>query len=113
MPEMIKVDSYGESYNCSLLISEYEQNNNMAIMLIEETGEPFADVTVNLEPLAPGFAYLDTNGLKGVDDIVNKYKIAKPTGITRKSGWCEYPLYEFDLDELRKYAHRDSDYYLI
>ena len=39
---------YGEMYERSLFVTEYTNNGRLAIILVDQDGEDFADVTVNL-----------------------------------------------------------------
>ena len=78
------------------------------ICLDKEFGipEPFAIITKNLEDnLVYDEAYIDVNNCPWAIDILNTYKIAKPTGETFRSGFVEYPKYKINfrrIDELNK-----------
>lgn len=83
-------------------------NGNLALELIclDKTfniPEPFSMITKNLEDnLEPNEAYIDTNNCPWVVDILDSYKLAKPTGEVFLSGFVEYPKYKFNLDKIRK-----------
>lgn len=110
----IKVESYGNKYEVSLFVSSYLANNNMAIEMITNDGEPFSSLTVNLDFLMPGYAFIDTNNNPdNIEEIIKKTGIATPTGTVKQSGFCQYPLYEFDMDKLKEYAIPDSDYFML
>lgn len=88
----------------TLKIANYANNNNLAIRMICEDEEPFAMLTVNLgEKLPPNQAYVDTNNLRTAFDFIILYNLGKLIGFGQ-SGFCTYPLIEFDLDEVKKYA---------
>ena len=77
-------------------------NGNLAIMLQtkgEEGPESFAVITVNFptELLPPNQAYLDTNNVPGIEQFVKENGLGKPMYQHHVSGFCTYPLYEFDL----------------
>ena len=40
-------------------------------------------------------AYIDTNNCSFAEQLLD-YGIAKPTGFTKASGFCSYPLWQFD-----------------
>ena len=93
-------------------VGKYTYGNNLAIQLYskdEEYGmvEPFATLTVNLCPLQEdNLAFIDTNNCPWATEFIEKYHLGKDTGMTRQSRYCIYPLYEMDLEELKKYPMR-------
>lgn len=98
----------GEVWPITLQEKQY-QNRNLAIQMWdhddEDGPEPFAAMTVNFgERLPKNQAYLDTNNLPGIDAWVRKHRLGRPLGKERVSGFCTYPLYEFDLARVRQYA---------
>ena len=100
---------YGEE-KVTLEIANYSSNGNLAIQMFscDENGyeEPFATLTVNLDIKLPeDCAFLDTNNLRDAINFVLKYNLGKFTGISRTSGFCEYPLFQFNLKEVEKYAN--------
>ena len=78
---------------------------NLGIRLYcNESGsvEPYANLTVNFHEFigAKNCAYIDTNNCPFADEIL-KTGIAKDTGLTKRSGYCEYPLWQFDENYLK------------
>ena len=69
--------------------------------------ESFAVLTVNLDcytgakTQSDTRAYVDTNNNDhwGCRDFIMKYGLGKPTGQLTLSGFCIYPLYEFNLNK--------------
>ena len=102
-----KFESYGKVYDIYIEYSTYENNDSLAVILntpSEEEGfegqlEEFAVITVNLNEswfLSPKQAYIDTNNVEGIEEFLTENKIAcRVKGRTARSGWCEYPLYQF------------------
>lgn len=88
-------------------LSHY-RNGNLAILLITDSDisyELFLVMTVNLcDILLPNQAYVDTNNAPEVEQFIVDNKLGKPTGRQMASGFCSYPLYEFDLDRCRELA---------
>ena len=72
---------YGR-FPIKLKIAEYAKPRGLAIQMINKADDYDCD-----EPFA-----------------IEKYKLGKPTGKFKISGFCCYPLYEFDLDEIAKYG---------
>ena len=96
---MYPLEFYGEMYGLSLFVTEYTNNGRLAIILIDQDGEDFADMTVNLpgERCPEGCAFVDTNNLEGIDSWLAENGIAEHTGISARSGFCTYPLMKFNL----------------
>ena len=86
----------GETEVMLILTHYMTPDKNLALTLTDaRTFEPYAALTVNLHPLVPGFAYLDTNNMPQAEAFVERYGLGKKTGKTARSGFCEYPLYDF------------------
>lgn len=78
---------------------------------VEKDGEtyPYADVTVSLGEFIgmKNCAYIDTNNCTFTQELLElRTKSGKPiavnTGLTKRSGFCEYPLWLFDEEFLRE-----------
>ncbi len=104
MPEYYDYRLYENHYRVTPYRSAYSSNDTLAVILMEDTGEPFGKLTVNLmdsDKLADGrTAFVDTNNLPGAEEFLTENRLAVFTGIRRPSGWCSYPLYRFDLDRI-------------
>lgn len=88
----------------------------MALMFHKDrNGEPdYVLPTVNLGSdigngtIMPKYcAFLDTNNNPGIDEYLHEAKLAEPytrfgSVVTAQSGWCEYPLYKFNKEALKK-----------
>lgn len=80
--------------------SKYTNNGTLAVVLCNDE-EEFV-ITVNLEY---GFVinerqqYADTNNCPGIEEFLTSNGIAKLIpNCEVQSGWCTYPLYEFNTD---------------
>ena len=106
MEKTMKLSSrYGGEYEVSLEINTYQNNGCMYIGLIEhgEYPEPYGDLTVNLEGKAPDYCgYVDLNNMPELEKFIEDNDLGEFTGLTRRSGFCEYPLYMFNVDKLRE-----------
>lgn len=89
-------------YEVKVIGNKYYNNKTLAIMLVEaETGECFADLTVNIDGVAGGnFAYVDTNNNDWAVKFIEENKLGINTGAVGFSGFCSYPLFAFDEDKI-------------
>lgn len=98
----MKIKFNGEEF--TIEVSHYFNNNNLALIM-HGSEEPYAVITVNLGPLFdPTMAFVDINKFPEAINIIKEYNLGEDTGITRVSGFCVYPLYKFNLEEVEKYA---------
>lgn len=89
---------YG-NYDVEAVRGDYGNGNTAITLVDKETGEDVANLTVNLvELLLPDQAYIDTNNFPEAEQFLKETGLGKPTGNTRQSGFCEYPLYNINLD---------------
>lgn len=98
-----RLSKTGRTYPVSLQFSKYTCNDKLAVQLIEAKAPwcVFATITVNIPAsncLSPDLAFVDTNNCPWVEEFLEDNHIAKYTGNTGISGFCEYPLYKFNLD---------------
>lgn len=103
-----RLSKTGKTYPVTLNFTKYTNNQTLAVQLIEAQApwSPFATITVNLPESNFGvdlrkdkkYAFVDTNNNPWVEEFLLDNEIAKPTGITGQSGFCSYPLYEFNKD---------------
>ena len=110
---MLILNKYGTENPMSFELATYAENGNLFVGLItHEAGypEPWSDLTVNLSiKCKPNCAYIDTNN-NGNDivDWLERNKLGKATDNLMASGWCLYPEFEFDMDELMKHVTEDN-----
>ena len=92
------------TYNVKVVRDNYVNNQSLAIMLLEKNGEPFADLTVNIDGIADGtMAYVDTNNNSWAEKFIEENGLGVKTGAMGFSGFCAYPLYKFDIDKIASY----------
>lgn len=109
---MLNLHKYGNDHPMSFELASYCENDNLYVgLLTTEYGypEPWQNLTVNLSvKCANNCAYIDTNnnGTEIIDWLVNN-NLGRLTGKTRASGWCFYPEFEFNMDELMKHVVSD------
>lgn len=98
----------GTNYNLTLVKSMYVDNHNLYLGLNAIESGPFANITVNIDKLPYGQAAVDTNNCSWVEEFIAQHKLGKKTDKTLKSGYCTYPVYEFDMkliDEIAEEPH--------
>ena len=97
---------FGTTENVTLTVNTYVDNNSLYVgMTTAEDGfpEPYGDVTVNLLSSVPPYcAFVDTNNMPELEDFLVKNGIAEFTGLMQKSGYCSYPLYQFNVEKMRR-----------
>ena len=110
----INLNAWGTNHPISFYLDNYAENDNLYVGLITtEDGyaEPWSDLTVNLgDKLPANCAYIDTNNNgQQIVEWLMKNNLGKPTGRYGFSGFCSYPLFEFDMDELSKYLITEDE----
>ena len=97
---------FGERKKMVIEINMYVNNGCMYIGLqeqVEDYFEPYGDLTVNLEGKVPDYCgYVDVNNMPQIEKFIVDNDIGEFTGLSKKSGFCEYPLYLFNVDKLRE-----------
>ena len=101
---------YGKNYPVTFHLDNYVANGNLYVGLITNTDgyyEPWSNLTVNLGiKCAENCAFIDTNNNgDGIIDWIEMNGLGMETGRIRQSGFCFYPEFEFNMEELLKYTH--------
>lgn len=104
-------DGY-ETYELSFKITTYDEPRNLAILAMGKNSEgfiePYGAITVNIVELPKEtYACVDINNFPEAIELIEKYKLGYNTSISIPSGYCTYPIYEFDLKELEKYKYNE------
>lgn len=112
----MKVTNWGEEYDVALIIEEYYYGNGLCIEMVctgndgnAFCGEDYGNLTVNLigGNCAEDEAYVDTNNMPNAELFIKEYKLGKPTGELKQSGFCFYPKYKFDMEQVKRYLFED------
>ena len=101
---------YSYEPECVLVLNKYANNQHIALSVWCEDG-PFADITVNLpetKRYPKNFGFVDTNNFPQAHRLIEQLGIGKPTGTYAQSGWCYYPLYEFDIDKIKEWTEGEE-----
>lgn len=84
----------------TLSANKYFTNESLAVLMHYEEDHSYDIITVNLQkkPLDNNHAYVDVNNMPDIYEWLKDNGIAGDTGLVGFSGFCIYPLMEFDLD---------------
>ena len=97
---------WGSSVEVQLEINSYMNNNRLYLgLMVREVDyfELYGDISVNLGMKAPDYcAYVDLNNMPELEKFIEENDLGEFTGLTQRSGFCEYPLYMFNVDKLRE-----------
>ena len=72
----IPFECYGEKYELHFKQERYKSNDNLGIRLIDSDGSSYAMLTKNFNKLPDGDAFVDTNMMPGIDEILVEKGIA-------------------------------------
>jgi hypothetical protein len=105
-----------DTHNLYLVADTYANNGTLAIIVMEVmpdgSEEQFDVITTNImeSDLLEGdnLAFIDTNNCSWAEKMLKQHKFAKDTGDWGHSGWCSYPLYEFNLDKFVEVAEEGA-----
>jgi hypothetical protein len=106
----IKLDAWGIKNRITFEVHKYAYGNGLAIVMNCEDG-PYATLTVNLEdePTSGDRAFVDVNNLSPeILTWIKKNNLGLPTGRQGFSGYCIYPEYEFNLEEINKHLTEET-----
>ena len=101
---MVYETPYAKYSDVVIEINNYRDNNSLALSIFSPTEGPITRLTVNIDfdGATETRAFVDTNNSPEAIDFIEKYKIGEFTGIKGFSGYCTYPLYEFDLGKIKE-----------
>jgi hypothetical protein len=104
------------THNLYLVADSYRNNGTLAVIVMEVmpdgTEQQFDVITVNIMESdyldGDNLAYIDTNNCSWAEKLLKQHKFAKDTGYWGCSGFCTYPLYEFNLDKFVEVAESEA-----
>lgn len=119
----LKLQAWGQENDIAFSIHKYANNGNLAIQMLSwvegcyEGGvklngyyESWSMLTVNLtRKCKPNCAFIDINNNGGaIVDWLIANNLGMDTGVFEISGFCIYPMFEFNMDELNKYIAEEG-----
>ena len=112
---MIYLHKYGTNHPMTFQLANYADNGTLYVgLLTNEDGytTPWQNLTVNLEESSrckKNCAYIDTNNNGNeIMHWLEDNNLGEPTGRIAASGWCFYPEFEFNMEELMKHVEWDE-----
>lgn len=97
--------AYGTTPDCYLEVTEYDKGGHIALSVWSESEGPFDFLTKNFDSVYPKhFNYVNTDTFPKAIELIDRLGIGRPTGLHRRSGFCTYPLYEFDMDAIKAWT---------
>ena len=96
--------AYGD-YQVNVVKSYYQNNDTLAILAYDSnTGDLVEVLTTNIHD-SDTFAnskeaFVDTNNCPWAISFIEQNGLGKATGYYGYSGFCKYPLYQFNVDEI-------------
>ena len=104
MKDLIITGSNWKKINVKINVETYSANPQIAILLYESwTWEYYGDLSVFVEPFEDTtYMALDINNTPDAEWFVERYKLWTLVSYVH-SGFCSYPVYAMDLEELMKY----------
>lgn len=106
----MKIDVFGKECDLFTRINTYAEGGGLAIELFYTEGDNaiyrFSMLTVNLVdlPKKSPYAFVDTNNFTDAVYLIETYHLGVFTGNFGASGFCWYPEFKFNLNELNKYS---------
>ena len=108
----LTLEWYGMTFpNCHLTVDYFLADSSLALDVVTKNGEAVARITTCLNRMiaVEDEGYVDTNNCPWAEEFIKKYKLGSPTGKYKSSGFCIYPLYKFDMDEIQKYVKGEGE----
>lgn len=103
-----QIEFCGQKSTVTLRYQDYLNNGSLAVSLYrkcieDDSEELFGTITVNLPNsafLPFGVQFVDINNFPNITRWLEVNNLAKPLGFSIRSGFVDYPAYEFILDEM-------------
>ena len=99
----------GKKVAIQLQVQQYAKNGQIAILLYTPDGEYYSDLSVFVEEFKyQNFMAVDVNNLPNAVEFIQEYNLWTLVGYAQ-SGFCNYPIYAMDVDELWKWDNKWVD----
>lgn len=107
----LKTD-FGTYENCFLFLSRYVYDSSIAIQVWNEEEGHIATLTKCIaDQKLTNFerSFVDVNNCSFAEKFINEYQLGTRMGVSLRSGFCDYPLYKFDIRTLKKYERTEEE----
>jgi hypothetical protein len=97
---------YSNYKKCFFVINDYMADDSLCIDIYNNEDGCIARITTCLcnHDLSDNQAYVDLNNCPWAADLIERLNLGTYSGITHGSGYCEYPIYNFNIEELKKHT---------
>ena len=102
----LTVETYFDTYqNCKVKINNYHADGTMCVDIWNSEDGAIARLTtcLNKKGMPDNQSYIDTNNCPWAISLIKKYNLGHTTGSIGFSGYCMYPVVEWNLKELEQY----------
>ena len=109
-------DEYGNTWDLAITMDHYRNNDNLYLGLVvaEDSyndegdidtyrGEPYADLSVNIDPLPENCIAVNIEYSNSALDIIEENNLGTFTGYYMFSGYMQFPVFQMDMNEVRKH----------
>lgn len=96
---------------CFLTVHQYANNDHVYIGIFSAEEGPIADMTVNIagiERFPKNYSCVDTNNCPWIVDLIKKLGIGHFEHTFLQSGFCEYPVFSFDMGKIDDYLEGED-----
>lgn len=110
-------DEFGNIWELAITINHYRNNDNLYLGLVVAEdcyddegnidtyrGEPYADLSVNIEPLPEDCIAVNIEYSNAGLDIIEENNLGAFTGYYISSGYMQFPMYMMDMTEVKKHV---------
>ena len=102
------LNAWGNDHEISFRLNNYANSGNLAVEMVcwdDGYPEPWSILTVNLtKKCKPNCAFIDINNNgEYITTWLESNNLGMETGNFEISGYCIYPEFEFNMEELNKY----------
>lgn len=104
--KMLTVKTHFKTYpNCRVNINNYCADGTLCVDIWNQEDGAIARLTtcLNKKGTPDNCSYIDRNNCPWAMDFIKEYNLGRATGSVELSGYCMYPVVEWNLKELEQY----------
>ena len=99
--------TYGIYKDCWLEVGKYAYDSGPAITICNGEDGAVARITVCIKhagTMDESSSFVDTNNCPWAEDFIAEYELGEFANAYQQSGFCTYPLYKFDMEQVWRYT---------
>ena len=101
------ITEWSTDRDCYLSVNQYSVDGSLCLQVVNDEDGLICTLTVYLGEVPNNRAYLDTNNCYWAEKLIKDLGIGFFTGKRCISGYCIYPLYEFDMNKIKEYTRNE------